>query len=177
MSSGGWVRVRDPTSRSWSPARLSGACGPAGALSAAVRKNLKLNLSAVHENIRSSAYGQRFRIWFRVKASGSIGPMCSSRAQLPAPRPSSAMSPAGYSLAVLSSNRLRFADCVQWWGSFRLRSTGKTSRPSAGGRRCCRQNRQKCGRFIPALTLYGMNPTAPVSERFRTGCRPGKRNY
>ena len=37
------------------------------------------------------------------------------------------MSPAGYSLAVLSSNRLRFADRLQWWGSFRLRSTGKTS--------------------------------------------------
>ena len=35
-----------------------------------------LNLSAVHENIRSRAYGQRFRNWFRVKASGSIGPMC-----------------------------------------------------------------------------------------------------
>src|ERR1700722_15032133 len=66
------------------------------------------------------------------------------------------MSPAGYSLAVLSSNRLRFADCLQWWGSFRLRSTGKTSRPSAGGRRCCRQNRQKCGRFIPALTGKGV---------------------
>ena len=62
------------------------------------------------------------------------------------------MSPAGYSLAVLSSNRLRFADCVQWWGSFRLRSTAKTSQPSAGGRRCRRQNRQKCGHFIPALT-------------------------
>jgi hypothetical protein len=77
MSSGGWVRVGDPTSRSWSPARLLGACSPAGALSAAVRKDLNLNLSAVHENIRSSAYGQRFRIWFRVKASGSIGPMCS----------------------------------------------------------------------------------------------------
>jgi hypothetical protein len=43
------------------------------------------------------------------------------------------MSPAGYSLAVLSSNRLRFADRLQWWGSFRLRSTGKTSQPSAGG--------------------------------------------
>ena len=94
---------------------------------------VNLNLSAVHEKIRSRAYGQRFRNWFRVKASGSIGPMCSSRAQLPAPRPSSAMSPAGYSLAVLSSNRLRFADRLQWWGSFRLTSTGKTSQPSAGG--------------------------------------------
>jgi hypothetical protein len=41
-----------------------------------VRKNLNLNLSAVHENIRNRAYGQRFRDWFRVKASGSIGPMC-----------------------------------------------------------------------------------------------------
>src|ERR1019366_1900655 len=76
MSSGEWVRVGDPASRSWSPVRLSGACGPSGALSAAVRKDLNLNLSAVHENIRSRAYGQRFRNWFRVKASGSIGPMC-----------------------------------------------------------------------------------------------------
>jgi hypothetical protein len=70
------VRVGDPASRSWSPVRLSGACGPAGASSAAVRKDLNLNLSAVHEKIRSRAYGQRFRNWFRVKASGSIGPMC-----------------------------------------------------------------------------------------------------
>ena len=74
------------------------------------------------------------------------------------------MSPAGYSLAVLSSNRLRFADCLQWWGSFRLRSTGKTSQPSAGGRRCRRQNRQKCGRFIPALTLRDRNVTPHVSQ-------------
>lgn len=41
-----------------------------------MRKDLNLNLSAVHENIRSRAYSQRFRNWFRVKASGSIGPMC-----------------------------------------------------------------------------------------------------
>ena len=41
-----------------------------------MRKDLNLNLSAVHENIRSRAYGHRFRNWFRVKASGSIGPMC-----------------------------------------------------------------------------------------------------
>ena len=53
-----------------------GACGLAGALSAAVRKDLNLNLSAVHENIRIRAYDQRFRNWFRVEASGSIGPMC-----------------------------------------------------------------------------------------------------
>jgi hypothetical protein len=67
--------VRDPASRSWSPALLSGACGPAGAMSAAVRKDLALNLSAVHENIRGRA-SKRFRNWFRVKASGSTGPMC-----------------------------------------------------------------------------------------------------
>ena len=36
-----------------------------------MRKDLNLNLSAVHESIRSRAYGQRFRNWFRVKASGS----------------------------------------------------------------------------------------------------------
>jgi hypothetical protein len=75
MSSGEWVRVGDPASRSWSPVRLSGACGPAAALSAAVRKDLNLNLSAVHEKIRSRAYGQRFRNWFREKASGSIRAM------------------------------------------------------------------------------------------------------
>ena len=40
-----------------------------------MRKDFNLNLSAVHEKIRSRAYGQRFRNWFRVKASGSIGPM------------------------------------------------------------------------------------------------------
>ena len=74
-----------------------------------------------------------FRNWFRVKASGSIGPMCFKSGAVACARPSSAMSPAGYSLAVLSSNRLRFADRLQWWGSFRLRSTGKTSQPLAGG--------------------------------------------
>ena len=41
-----------------------------------MREDLNLDLSAVHESIRSRAYGQRFRNWFRVKASGSIGPMC-----------------------------------------------------------------------------------------------------
>jgi hypothetical protein len=59
MSSGGVIRVGDPASRSWSPVRLSGAraCCPAGALSTAVRKDLNLNLSAVHENVRGRAYG------------------------------------------------------------------------------------------------------------------------
>src|ERR1022692_2540125 len=71
------MQVRDPASRSWSPARLSGAHGPAGARSAAVRKDLSLNLSAVHENIRGRA-SRRFRNWFRVQASGSIGPICFS---------------------------------------------------------------------------------------------------
>jgi hypothetical protein len=53
--------------------------------------------------------------------------MCLKTGAAACARPSSAMSPAGYSLAVLSSNRLRFADRLQWWGSFHLRSTGKTS--------------------------------------------------
>src|ERR1041384_3092087 len=67
MSSGGWVRVGDPASRYWSPVRLSGACGPAGALSATVCKDLNLNLSAVDENIRNRAYDGLFRNWFRVR--------------------------------------------------------------------------------------------------------------
>src|SRR5664279_1997371 len=86
------------------------------------------------------------------------------------------MSPAGYSLAVLSSNRLRFADRLQWWGSFRLRSTGKTSQPSAGGRCCRRQNRQYCGRFMSALTLEIKvesntirSPSFQAGEKLRNG--------
>jgi hypothetical protein len=80
-------------------------------MSAAVRKDLAQNLSAVHENIRGRA-SKRFRNWFRVKASGSIGPMCFSLGGTASPHPpsSSAMSPVGYSLALLSSSRLRFAD-------------------------------------------------------------------
>ena len=79
-------------------------------MSAAVRKDLALNLSAVHENIRGRA-SKRFRNCFRVKASGSIGPMCFSLGySFAAPPFIAAMSPVGYSLAVLSSSRLRFAD-------------------------------------------------------------------
>ena len=40
-------------------------------------------------------------------------------------RPSSAMSPAGYSLALLSSNRLRFAGRLPSWGSSGFESTEK----------------------------------------------------
>jgi DNA-directed RNA polymerase specialized sigma24 family protein len=72
-------------------------------------------------------------------------------------------------LAVLSSNRLRFADRLQCWGSFRLRSTGKTSQPSAGGRCCRRQNRQKCGRFIPALTVLRPRYAQIVELRYLAG--------
>ena len=110
--------VRDPASRSWSPARLSGACGPADAMSTAVSNDLALNLSAVHENIRGRA-SKRFRNWFRVKASGSIGPMCFSLGYGFAAHPSSsATSPVGYSLAVLSSSRLRFADLFNGGADF-----------------------------------------------------------
>jgi hypothetical protein len=61
------------------------------------------------EDPQSRVYGQRFRNWFRVKASGSIGPMYLKSGAAACAHPSSAMSPAGYSLALLSSNRLRFA--------------------------------------------------------------------
>jgi len=146
--------VRDPASRSWSPARLSGARGPAGAMSAAVRKDLALNLSAVHENIRGRA-SKRFRNWFRVKASGSIGPMCFSLGGygFAAPPSSSAMSPVGYSLAVALQQSPPLRRPLPWWCRFRLRSTGKYKPGSRADASCCRrQNRQYCGCFIPALT-------------------------
>jgi hypothetical protein len=38
-------------------------------------------------------------------------------------------------------------------GQFSLEVNRKDEQPTAGGRWCRRQNRQKCGRFIPALTL------------------------
>lgn len=50
-------------------------------------QGFNLNLSAVHEKIRSRAYGQRFRNWFRVKASGSIGPMCFKSGAVPCAPP------------------------------------------------------------------------------------------
>ena len=146
------MQVRDPASRSWSAARLSGAHGPAGARSAAVRKDLSLHLSAVHENIRGRA-SRRFRNWFRVQASGSIGPICFSWGTA-SPHPfivhdeSSRVFLGG---ALQRSPPLRRP--LQSWCSFRVRSTGKTSQASPSGGYCRRQNRQKCGRFIPALTL------------------------
>jgi len=60
------------------------------------------------------------------------------------------MSPVGYSLAVLSSSRLRFADLYHGGAVF---GRGQQERRARGAVYCRRQNRQKCGRFIPALTL------------------------
>ena len=87
--------VSDPASRSWSPARRSGARGPAGALSTAERKDLALNLSAVHENIRGRT-SKRFRNWFRVQASGSVRYVLLG-VRLRRTPSSSTMSPVGYS--------------------------------------------------------------------------------
>jgi hypothetical protein len=154
MSSGGWVRIGDPASRSWSPLRLSGACGPAGAMSAAVRKDLNLNLSAVHEKIRSRAYGQRFRNRFRVKASGSIGPMCFKSGAVACAPPivrdeSSRVFLGG---ALQQSPPLRRPSSMV--GQFSL-EVNRKDEPAVRRRRCCRrQNRQKCGPFIPALTVF-----------------------
>jgi hypothetical protein len=153
MSSGGRVRVGDPASHSWSPARLSGACGPAGALSAAVRKDLNLNLSAVHESIRSRAYGQRFRSWFRVEASGSIGPMCFKSGAVACAPPvvrdeSSRVFLGG---ALQQSPPLRRPSSMV--GQFSLEVNRKDEPAVRAGGRCCRrQNRWNCGRFIPLLT-------------------------
>ena len=63
------------------------------------------------ERSQSRELPKMFRNWFRVQASGSIGPIWFSWGYgLAAPPSSSAMSPAGYSFASLSSKRLRFAD-------------------------------------------------------------------
>ncbi len=62
------------------------------------------------------------------------------------------MSPVGYSLAVLSSSRLRFADLFNGGADFSLGQQENATSLSLGTSCCRRQNRQKCGCFIPALT-------------------------
>ena len=105
-------RGQNPASHSWPPCRLSGTHSTRPMQWAPQCTSILLQTSP--PSTRSSAVARlsrEFRNWFRVQASGSIGPMCFFRAQAnPRPAPSSAMSPAGYSLAPLSSKRLRFAD-------------------------------------------------------------------
>ena len=88
-------------------------------MSAAVRKDLALNLSAVHENIRGRA-SKRFRNWFRVEGIGIYRSdvFFFGGYGFAAPPSSSAMSPVGYSSAVLSSSRLRFADLFHGGADF-----------------------------------------------------------
>ena len=100
--------------------------------------------------------------------------MFSSQAQLPAPRPSSAMSPAGYSLAMLSSNRLRFADRLQWWGSFRLRSTGKTSQPCAGGPLLPSSKPAEMRAFYSGTDIYAGSLDAKPEEQRRRRVLPDR---
>ena len=86
-------------------------------------------LRRLRERPQSRELTKDFRNWFRVQASGSIGPICLTGAGLAHARPSSAMSPAGYSLASLSSKRLRFADRLISWPRSGFESTGKYSVP------------------------------------------------
>jgi hypothetical protein len=109
---------RDPASRSWSPPGVGSLARPVQ-MSAAVRKDLALNLSAVHENIRGRASNE-FRNWFRVEAFGIYRSDVSffGGVRLRRTPSSSAMSPVGYSSAVLSSSRLRFADLFNGGADF-----------------------------------------------------------
>ena len=77
------------------------------------------------------------------------------------------MSPAGYSLALLSSKRLRFAGRLLSWGSSGFESIEKyraglpagivgRSDPFRHALYCGHFNRRKCGRFIPVLTANGV---------------------
>jgi hypothetical protein len=130
-----------------------------------VRKDLNLNLSAVHENIRNSAYGQRFRNWFRVKASGSIGPMCFKSGAVTCALP----------IVRDESSRVFLGGALQQSPPLRRPSSmvGQISREvnrkdEAAVRRrpaaACHQNRQKCGRFIPALTVMQYPAVESVLE-------------
>ena len=88
MSNDGSRRVPNPAARSWSPRRLSraGAFGPAGALGAAVGKDLDQTSPPSTRTSAVARIAKDFRNWFRVEASGSIGPMCFlSGAGRPAP--------------------------------------------------------------------------------------------
>jgi hypothetical protein len=89
-------------------------------------KDLNLNLSAVHENIRNRVYSQRFRNWFRVKASGSISPMCfKSGAVACAPPIIRDESTPGIPWGCSPAIAVRFADRPQWWGRFPLEVNSK----------------------------------------------------
>ena len=104
------------------------AFGPADAAGTAVRKHLDPNVSAVYENRpQSRVFPESLETGLECRHRIYRSDVFLAGAGLARARPSSAMSPVGYSLALLSSSRLRFADRLQWWGSFPLRSTGKTS--------------------------------------------------
>jgi hypothetical protein len=94
-----------------------------------------------------------FRIWFRVKASGSIGPMClrSGRSRLRPPIVRDESSRVFLGGALQQSPPLRRPSSMV--GQFSVEVNRKdepATRRGAGGSR--RQNRQKCGCFMPALT-------------------------
>lgn len=106
---------------------LIGRRCPGWLLEAAVRTDQDLTFPP---STRTSAVARNtngFRIRFRVEASGSIGPMWSLYGRRPSrARPSSTMSPTGYSLTLLSSKRLRFSGHPP---SFRNRSCESIEKP------------------------------------------------
>jgi hypothetical protein len=82
-------------------------------MSAAVRKDLALNLSAVHENIRGRASKTNLETSLESRHRDlSVRCVFFGGVRLRRTPSSSAMSPVGYSSAVLSSSRLRFADII-----------------------------------------------------------------
>lgn len=145
--------VRDPASRPWSPAGCREPVARAGAMSAAVRKDLALNLSAVHENLRGRASKTNLETSLESRHR-DLSVRCVFFGGTASPHPfivrdeSSRVFLGG---ALQQSPPLRRHH--QWWCSFRLRSTGK-DKPASRLARCCRrQNRQQCGCFIPPLTV------------------------
>ena len=92
------------------------AFGPADAAGTAVRKHLDPNVSAVYENRpQSRVFPESLETGLECRHRIYRSDVFLAGAGLARARPSSAMSPAGYSLASLSSKRLRFADRLISW--------------------------------------------------------------
>jgi hypothetical protein len=157
------------------------AFGPADAVGTAVRKHLDPNVSAVYENVlQSRVFPEGLETDLECRHRDLSVRCVSFGAQAnPAPAPSSAMSPAGYSLAPLSSKRLRFADRFISWARSEFESTGKYTKPELLVRPhrghpdppplapVRLQNRRERCCFILALTYRWRKTTQPDTRILR----------